>query len=56
MATKKNRRHKVRRERRVLNRALDFFKQIGSRYLRHIGYGDGLGRRHVHDHSVEEQD
>ena len=57
MATKKqNRRHKVRKERRVLNQALDFFKHIGSRYLRHIGYGDGLGRKHVHDHSVTEQD
>lgn len=50
MATKKqNKRHVVRRMRRVLNGAGDFFKQIG-RGIMYRKYGAGISKRDCRDH------
>ena len=49
MATKKqNREHLIRAERRVLNRVLDFFKDLRKGHLKH-GWGGGLHTRAVRE-------
>lgn len=55
MATKKqNRRHAVRRARRILNKAVDFVTKVSGRKLNAIRYGAGLGRSAVRDNSTSE--
>lgn len=54
MATKKqNRRHTIRKIRRVLNRCLDVLTKASGHKLNQLGYGSGLSKKHLRDYSEE---
>lgn len=42
-----------RTQRRVLNKALDFFSKISGRRLAHHGHGSGLGRDAIEQHLID---